>query len=183
MANLCFFTMKIVGKKESIEEFTRRMQRIGEFEKNGIGRVYDFDIEDPRELSDGNILVLGYGDCAWSLWCACMKKYRGEQPSLETESERLGLIIEAFSEETGCCFQEHYFINKGILEVNEFVEYHAYWKDGYSEEEWQEMLAENNWTEDDVNENGFIPVGGFEYYCDFIKIKEYLKNIAVEVLE
>ena len=83
MENLCFFAMKIVGKKESIEEFTRRMQRIGGFEKDGIDRVYDCDIEDPRELSDGNILVLGYGDCAWSLWCACVNNPSPKEVGLE----------------------------------------------------------------------------------------------------
>ena len=183
MANLCCFTMKIVGKKENVEEFTKMMKREGEFKENGLGRVYDFDITEPDQLSDGTLLVLGSGSCAWSVWCAMMQEYRSPRPSLESESKRLDLVMEVFSEEPGCAFQEHYFINKGVLETDETEEYHEFWKDGYDEEDWNDVLKENELTEDDMNEDGFIAVGGFENYCEFDAMDEYLKNMGVEIVE
>ena len=183
MANLCCFTMKIVGKKENVEEFTKMMKREGEFKENGLGRVYDFDITEPDQLSDGTLLVLGSGSCAWSVWCAMMQEYRSPRPSLESESKRLDLVMEVFSEEPGCAFQEHYFLNKGILETDETEEYHEFWKEGYDEEDWNDVLKENELTEEDLNEDGFIAVGGFENYCEFDAMDEYLKNIGVEIEE
>ena len=183
MANVCCFTTKIVGKKENVEEITRMLQWKDEFKKQGLGRVYDFCITESDQLSDGTIMVLGSGSCAWSVWCAMMQEYRHPRPSLEPESERLGLVLEIYSEEPGCAFQEHYFINKGQLEIDETEEYHEFWKEGYDEEDWLEVLEKYELTEYDLNDDGFIAVGGFEDYCDFNKIEEYLKNIGVEMLE
>ena len=63
------------------------------------------------------------------------------------------------------------------------AQYYEFWKDGYDEEEWKDVLKENELTEDDMNEDGVIAVGGFENYCEFDALDEYLKNMGVEIVE
>ena len=80
------------------------------------------------------------------------------------ESERLNLNIEVFSEECGCCFQEHYVIKQGILEIDECVDYYEFCKEDYkskaeAEKALKTEITDEEWNNDDT----YIIRGGFEW--------------------
>ena len=161
MANCCYFTMKIAGKPEQVNQFANQLN-------TGFGRVYSFETDlltiekDSCPRSD-LISVIGQGDCAWSISTA--------MPNLLEVSERLGLCIEVFSSEPGNGFQEHYIYDKGSLLVDECVDYCEYWVSGYGEEEIQELLEELEITREELfsklNEDEDYCIGGFEDFGDF----------------
>lgn len=87
------------------------------------------------------------------------------------ESERLNLIIEIYSEEGGCGFQEHYLINFGVEEEGECRD----WNDSYEDE-----LDEEDPNYDPENEeNNIVEVaasGGFPDWTFCIGIPDYYKR-------
>ena len=91
--------------------------------------------------------------------------------SLDTEAERLGLVIEAYSSEPGIGFQEHVVIDKGNFITNECVDYQEYWVDLNDEDYIQEIMEEQDISREELlnnlNDNGDYCVGGFENFGDF----------------
>jgi hypothetical protein len=169
--------MKITGQAKGVKEFIRMLQWKDEFEYNGLGRVFEFsfeteDIDKKRE--DEIVSVVGFGDCAWSVLCSMMAEYRGANPSLESESERLGLVVEVYSSEPGCQFQEHMLFNKGDVVINECVDYEEHWIWEFDTIEEYNDEYETNFTEDMVDDNGNICIGGFgDTYGDFEDHMQY----------
>lgn len=167
MANNCYFEMKIAGKEENVNELVEMLQWKGRFENDGLGRVYSFDVNDIESDIPGTQLVSvnGAGDCAWSVLTAMCAEYRKDAPSLESETKRLGLVVEVFSSEPGCCFQEHYLIDKGEPILEECVDYLEYWVEGMNEEEINELCEEKEISREklmsSLNDNGDYCIGGF----------------------
>lgn len=181
MANNCCFDMKIVGKEDSVREFIRSLKWEDEFEHNGLGRTFSFYEDestlahDPRPGSN-LISIMGFGDCAWSVLSA-MTKESGYDRTLESETERLGICVELYSSEPGCCFQEHYIINNGEFLKDESVDYNEYFIDEDDEELIQELLEELKISREElfenINDNGDYTTGGFSYYGEYEDLFSY----------
>ena len=159
MANNCLFDWKIVGEENNVNEIISMMKWEGKFEENGLGRIYEIECTDESDNADGTISAYGYGDCAWSVLTA-MRNYGGREPSLESETERLGLKIEIYSSEPGCAFQEHVIIDNGKVVEEECVDYEEHWVWEFDTIEEYNKEYGTNFTEDMVDE-GNIYIGGF----------------------
>lgn len=174
MANNCCFDMRITGGEEEIKELISMLQWKGKFENAGLGRVYSFDADEIEKTDiPGVFQVNGSGDCAWSVLTA-MQNYGGRHPSLESETGRLGLVVELYSSEPGIGFQEHVLIAKGSVIKSECVDYQEHWVDGVGGLEAYNKENETDFTEDMVNENGDVCIGGFgDAYDDFEDVSQY----------
>ena len=160
MANNCLFDWKIVGKEDNVEELISMMKWEDEFAVEGLGRIYEIACFDKEEIADGVIAAYGYGDCAWSVLTA-LRNYKGRHPSLESETERLGLKIEIYSSEPGFAFQEHVIIDNGIVVEEECVDYEEHWIAEYDTLEEYNREYETDFTEDMVDGDGYVKVGGY----------------------
>ena len=138
MANICEFQMKVIGKtKEDIEKFYKYLSQDGNiYMGRGAGAVID------EIKKDGNEFVaLISGDCKWSITASLILNAISmrEEPkiwsfgNIDSSSlrfvtlfeacEELGLDIEVYSSEPGCCFQEHIICKHGEVVVDDCVDY------------------------------------------------------------
>lgn len=170
MANNCDYSARITGRKQNVEELIRMMRFEGEFKYDGIGRIFSCEICDDYELEEAEandiVRVDVGGDCAWSVLSSMRRD--GRRPrSLESESERLNLVVEVYSSEPGCQFQEHVLIDRGIILEDKCVDYQEWWVQEFDTiEEFNEEYG-TDFTEDMVNDNGDVCIGGFENYGEF----------------
>ena len=161
MPNYCFYSMKIKGTKKSCEEWLYKMRYYNH--NNHFYRIFEADIIDEGGYENDYYMVIS-GNCAWSLESCCRGSGYAESDLFAINSKELRIIMEAYSEEPGCCFQEHYVYKKGECEVDECVEWkEIYWdEDEYSFEEWKEKFnIPDEVTEDYLYEN-YYTTGGFE---------------------
>ena len=183
MPNYCNYSMCVVGKKKSIEEFIEVMNadyNYGTMVFQGdrhMFRVFEAVNDEIVERHDGRLETIINGYCAWSVR-SCMfedgyyrdlkKNYPNEfrGTTLLLESERLGLDIEVYSEESGMCFQEHYVIIEGELVRDESVDWEEIWIDGYetkeaAEEDMEITITDEEWAEG--QSEGYFTRGGFAW--------------------
>ena len=181
MPNYCNYEMKVVGKKENIEEFIKIMNsnynyRTMEFdyERHMGGGVFEAEDDGIRKQGDLYETII-MGDCAWSVH-SCMfddvfsyyhhfKKDYGDEcrsTTIPIESQRLSLDIEIYSEEPGCCFQEHYLIMKGDVEIDDCVDYYEYCLEEYETKEEAEKDLEIEITDEEWENEEYISRGGYE---------------------
>lgn len=181
MANNCAFDMRIAGKEPAVMEFVQMLRWEGPFEESGLGRVYSFDLDESMteraNCDSSTICVFGFGDCAWSLQTAMLDW--PHRPMLP-ETQRLGLVVEAFSSEPGIGFQEHILINQGQMIVDECVDYEEHLIDDEVEEWYIEQVCEDHGLTreelmNSLNCNGEFIVGGLDNYCDFEDLFSYLE--------
>lgn len=180
MPNFCGFDMKIAGPEPAVMELVSLLQTKDPY--TGLGRVFSFDLDDSMTEKDPRggdlICVQGFGDCAWSL-DSSMRDGCGFPRTLEKECERLGLVVEAFSSEPGCCFQEHLLIAKDDIVIDETEKYEEHLIDGATEEYIQNLCDEKHLTREQLmsklNHNGEYTVGGVENYCEFGNLFRYLE--------
>lgn len=181
MANNCYFTMKLLGSKEALEELARRLDWQEPYRNDGIGRVFSFEAEAPQPSSAKNLYTMeGAGDCAWSIYSAMQAKGLSHRQTearddseplraLEGESARLHVAIEAYSSEPGVGFQEHVFIVDGEVLAEGCADYEEYYV-ADTDGDLESFNRENgtNFTEQDINHNGEITIGGYgEAFGDF----------------
>ena len=165
MANICSVRMRIAAKDaESIRKFIEDVRDHGEF------RVYDGIFTKEEDFDPG--LVLDIGDakaydvgfsCAWSFISSfeedgVNRMFGKDEPSFvkyfHEFCEDHGVVVEAYSEEPGVGFEEHYVIApSGEIVVSDCVDMH----EDYDE-------ANDEWSK----------VGGFGD-PDFIMPKEILE--------
>lgn len=161
MANFCDFNMKITGHEPDVKELISMFRREGPFIEDGLGRVYDLDVMEFEETKHQGIFeATCLGDCAWSIKSS-MREDGVRDPSLESECERLGLVVEAYSSEPGNGFQEHLLIVKGDVMIDECVDYEEHFVDGYVSIEAYNADHDTEFTNDMINEDGIICIGGF----------------------
>ena len=177
MANICSFSMLVKGRHDDIEKFYNAMSQDGPIYM-GRGAEAEIDYEDNYDC-EGNDRATIDGWCKWSVQSAMydnaismktkpeMWAFHDVNPS-ELEfltfveaSERWNLEVEVYSEESGCCFQEHYLVRNGVVEIDECVEWNEYWLDCYetkeeAEEELEMEITDAEWEE------GLVQRGGFE---------------------
>lgn len=144
MANICSFKLMVKGRKENVDTFTNILvtdnpdkteERFfcGIYEASvgirfieGIGYVNYEGYQDPDD--ENTYYRVLFGDCKWSIRTSMTKSgYFSESVKnavcLETITEELGLKVEAYSEECGFSFQEHYIFDKGACVLEEEEEY------------------------------------------------------------
>lgn len=170
MANDAYYEMNVMGKKSAVDEFIRAMEGKDEYTDNGVGRV-SCEVFRKHDNDDGTVTYSCAGDCAWSILCAM--RDNGRPNNIESLSERLGLEIEAYSEEYGIGFHEHVYINHGIVEVDECVDAYEFNVDDIDDDIIWDMpkvresgITKENYME--YAEDGYIRVGGLEWNFDYV---------------
>lgn len=166
MANECSFSALITGRTANVREFLKTMRR---------NWAYEVICEDEPELEDfapdGIISEYAEGFCKWSVLYAMRDKYRS--PSIESESRKLGLFVEIYSTEIGCAFQEHVFIKKGEIVVDDRVDYDEIYVGEYDSIEEYNAANGTDFTQDMV-EDDLVIIGGFgEKYGRFHTITDF----------
>ena len=175
MANICSFSMKVRGKKENIEQFYKALTQDG---RVYMGRGADANID----YEDGDNCAFIDGCCKWSIRSALIDNavsmrtepdiwYFGDGVSskdfefitLFEACKRWNIVMEVYSEESGCCFQEHFICDKGEVICNDCIEWNEYCIDDYDTKEEADkdfgiVISDNEWNSGDA----FISRGGFE---------------------
>lgn len=176
MANICSFVMKVRGNKGDIEQFYNALSQNGSIYM-GRGAEADLTFED-----DDYATIDGW--CKWSIISALVHNaismrtepdiwYWGDGTSSENlefvtlweACKRWNLVMEVYSEEGGCEFQEHYICDKGEILCDECVDWSSYDVYDYeTKEEAEEELGieftDEEWESQD--EDGRITNGGFD---------------------
>ena len=162
--------MKITGRKDDANELIQMIQWKGKYANSGLGRAYECWIDDTEEYNEDFVSVEVSGYCAWSV-LAAMRDWNGRHPSLESETERLGLLVEFYSSESGCGFQEHCIIDKGNVVISECIDYEEHWIEEFdSVKEYNEEYG-TDFTEDMV-QDGYVYIGGYgDEYGNFMKVE------------
>lgn len=191
MANNCYFTMKAIGSKESLEEFERMMLGQGEYGAGRLGRVSAFEpepvlVEDAR----GVYSLTADGCCANSVYSAMQKEgleelaqALGTSPllSIEDESERLHLAVEVYSTERDNGFEEHLVVADGKVILEDEIGINEYFVEDVIDrlDEFNEVFKAS-YEPADLRSKRLIVVGGFPNYGDFSKLEEIAKNWPLE---
>lgn len=144
-------------------------------DNHGMLRDVDVWINDQNKLcenvttSDNETLFVRIdGDCAWSLNTCCLGTGYADRDLFAQNTRELNLVMEAYSEEAGMCFQEHYVYDRGQCIESECVEFYSL---HYDEEDWESFekfkeeykdIIPTNATIDDLNDGGYYSAGGFE---------------------
>lgn len=144
MANVCSFSMKVVGEKTNVDQFVSALEQKGKF---CMGRGGLIDVKD--DFDGGSIL---YGDVKWSLLSSLIEdavSMREQKESgnglwmnngfidnhefitLPEASELFDVDVEAYSTEPGLEFAEHILVKKGVAVINDSVPYQEIWFNDY----------------------------------------------------
>lgn len=175
MANICGFSMRVRGQKNDIEKFYNAMQQKGNVYM-GRGADAEIEYEDEDEYSIGWI----QGWCKWSVVSALVDNaismrtepnrwYFGDDVdtskiefvTLIEACKKYNLDMEVFSEEPGCCFQEHIMIIDGDVIIDDCAEWIEYDLDEFDTKEEAEEALEIEITDEEWSDGGFISRGGF----------------------
>lgn len=185
MANSCYFLMRISGREEDVHTFIRMLQQKEPYLQNGFGHVRSFEMDedsaaysphDPQYYS-----VEGQGDCDHSLKVALQ-----DFPlrPLQKETERLGLVVEAYSSEPACEFQEHILLDRGTLLIEDCVHYEEYFVEDMDDAQLAQLSADKGLTREQllskVNHNGEYCEGGFETFGAFHDPFPYLSSTKMQ---
>lgn len=171
MANICSFNMCVVGDKKNIEDFYKAISQNGNL---WMGRGAEAEIE-----YDGDLAYID-GWCKWSIQSALIDNAismrtnpdrwhwgEGERERLEfitliEATEKWNLIVEIYSEESGCCFQEHFIFDNGEVVCDECIDWYEYCIDDFETKEEAEEELGIEITDDEWENECFISRGGFE---------------------
>lgn len=167
MANCCDFDIRISGEPAAVLEMASMLKVTDSFLnenalKRHFGGVYYCDFADDGivMVGDGLCYLTGGGSCAWSIQSSMREKMSGFS-TLESESKRLGVMIEAYSSEPGIGFQEHVLISKGKVIVDDCVDYEEHYVESAEKLEAYNKAKGTDFTEDMINDNGDVCIGGF----------------------
>jgi len=133
-------------------------------------RVFDcYADKDSYDDEDGSVVV--FGDCAWSV-SSCMldtqwpyyqdcktdefAELRNDHAvTIPMAARELGLKVEIFSSEPGCCFAEHYLVDEnGEAVIDECFDYQELYLGDYKTKEEAEKdlnikITNEEWTNED----------------------------------
>lgn len=180
MPNYCDYSMCVRGTKANVEEFIKVIQADYDYHTMEFShdrhmfRVFEAECNELEDCVDGTFRVEINGYCAWSVE-SCMledgyyRRMKDEYPdnfrgtTLLIESKKLNLDIEVYSEECGCCFQEHYVIKNGEMVCDECVDLEEYFVDEYENKKQAEEEIGVEFTDEEwENRDQGITRGGFE---------------------
>ena len=197
MANNCYYKMCVTGQSENVREFIKIMQADYSCKPEDpphMWRIFEAFETETEELGDSIIRTYIEGDCAWSVnscmfedGCSYQNQHKNDPnnkgTSVPAESKRLNLVIEIYSSEPGCAFQEHYLVAFGEILIDDCVDWDEYYVDDMTIEEFNEEYG-TNFTKDDINADGYITTGGFESW-DFenslFRFKDIIDAPAEEI--
>lgn len=166
MANLCDFSIKIRGTKASCEKWLALMES---YEKEQhFYRMEDVYVSEADGTEEEYFMVL-HGCCAWSLETCCRASGYSEGVDLfAVHTKELNLVMEAWGEETGMGFQEHYIYQNGICLTDECADYYEYFWDREAYPAYEDLKKDNP---DAPEESAFIEdvagVGGINGYGEW----------------
>lgn len=171
MPNYADYEVQIKGTKENVLKMRDIFKQENYEDGPHMYRIFDaFTSGDPVKVDDGEYVLNIGGYCAWSLH-VCMfpdSLYftKGTSPNavdILTLSKQHDVQVEMYSAESGQGFQEHYYINKGELVIDDIAEdYISLYTDDYeSVDEVFETFGVRISEEEFKNEE-FVDVGGFE---------------------
>ena len=159
MANCCLYTMKAVSKDENA---LKRLVKIMNYEdpEYYIYRCGSAYID--KTDKDGDFFVYKIsGDVAWSAdhWFGTYEHNDKDHTlengahyiSLDLLCERLGIAVEIYTEEPGCCFQEWIMCDHNGCVQSDTVEWMQQWQD-----------EDGNDLDEPVEQGGFG-----DDYCNF----------------
>ena len=177
MANMCYFEFVVVGdSKENIQAFLNAMQQEGTLY---MGRGAAIFSRNEIQEEDGKFRFESAGECKWSLEAALILNAENtrEEPehwffgdnidsstlefiTLPEASERFQVDVEMYSEELGCEFQEHKWLERGKYLVDDCVQYRECYLDEYdtkeeAEEDYGRTFSEEEWKEGQAYDGGF----------------------------
>jgi hypothetical protein len=169
--------MKVRGERDNIEKFYNAMMQQGNvYMGRGADASIDYDDE------DGTAQIEGW--CKWSVASAMVSNavsmrtepntwYWGDgvdSSSLEFVTlfeacKKWNIDMEVYSEEPGCCFQEHYLVIDGDIVCDDCTEWNEYCIEDFETKEEAESelgieITDEEWNSGDI----FISRGGFEYW-------------------
>lgn len=156
MANNCYYQMKVVADSKEILE---RLEKIMDYEdpQYYIRRVRCVDMQDV-DKEDGLWTATYSGDVAWAAhsWVDDVPSKEPDEDgrfytTLTALSKELGFSFEIFSEEAGCCFNEHFHVYRGEVLTNDCTDWFDCIID--TEEELEDTLKE-------MLEKGILPTKG-----------------------
>lgn len=173
MANICSFQMCVRGNHSNIEKFYDALSQKG---KIWMGRGAEAEL---KFESEDRAFIIGW--CKWSVQSALMD----DAISMRTEPEtwhhepgeeeheyitlyeackKWSLDMEVYSEEGGCCFQEHYVFVDGDLICEECEDWYEYYLGDYetkeeAEEELNIEITDKEWA---IFSSDYLGRGGFE---------------------
>lgn len=180
MANMCDFSMKLVGKNENIEKFYKVLTQDGDI---WMGRGGADTVIDKHE---GYAFIFGW--CKWSIqsamiddalsmqkqkesgignWYGIDKNDKHEYITLWEACRKFNLDMEAYSKESGCEFQEHYLFKDGNIQYEDCVKYYEYYIADYKNKKEAEKELGIQITNDEWENEEYICRGGFTDYEDF----------------
>ena len=173
MANICSFVMKVRGNKEDIEQFYKAVNQEG---KIWMGRGAETDLTFEE---DDEAFLSGW--CKWSVisalvdnavsmrtepekWYCGPEEEEHEYITLYEACKRWNIVMEVYSEECGCQFQEHFICDKGDVICEDCVHWEEYDIGDYeSKEEAEEDLDVEFTDEEWANHDDYrITRGGFK---------------------
>lgn len=140
MANVCSFSMKVVGEKTNVDQFVSALEQKGKFYMGRGGLITFKD-----DFDGGSILE---GEVKWSLASSLIEDAISMRNQKETgkgmwmndgfidnhefitlpeASELFGIDVEVYSTEPGLEFAEHILVKKGVTIIDDSVPYQEIW--------------------------------------------------------
>lgn len=148
MPNYCSFEMKVTGSEKNVKEFFETVSG-DSCNKPHFPRVFEAEICEKGHTDDGYMICI-WGYCAWSVY-SCMLDGDGtynnkanpeDKTTLQSESKRLNINVEVWSNESETYFIEHYLYKTGAEIINEEIDYTK------QVEEWSNETDENGQPEE-----------------------------------
>ena len=190
MANLCCYDLYATGTEENLEKFARMMEWKEKPAVDGSMYCADMYSEKPTDNGDGTFTQHFSSATRWSVQHGMIDRADDdERVSLPTAARMLGLEVEIWSDESGCCFAEHISIDADGSYTVDCEDYYEIYAVGLAE---QLGKDEESMTADDLRahlegfvdrealegldmdavlsrlkENGTVSIGGFEQNSDF----------------
>ena len=174
MAKICSFSMCVKGTHDDIEKFYNAMTQNGNiYMGRGVDAEIQYEDEECRAFIDGwykwsiqsslinNAISMRNEPDKW-YFGDNVDKSKLEFITLVEACEKWNITMEVYSEETGFCFQEHYIIINGDVELNDCVDYYEYYLGDFRTKEEAEKELEITITDDEWDNEEFILKGGFE---------------------
>lgn len=160
MANYCDFELRAVGNENDIMSFEKYMNRVMLKEISPFPRWVDIDVISHKHLLDNKMEVEIVGTCAWSVYTAMRDRDYVNEETLESLSELYNIEIEVYSEESGCQFQEHFYVDKGNIVIDDCEDWAIYYFEDQAELDDFNAAHQSNYS---LYED--IEVGGIENKC------------------
>lgn len=167
MANHCYYEMHICGRKDDCFKWLKLME-----DYNMCHHFYRiFSAEVFYEEGDDKEYTLQIsGDCAWSLESCCRASGYAGEDLFERHTANLHLKMEAYSEESGIGFMEHYYYDNGRCVEDECADFTEWLWDKQSYPTYKEFVESLDLDdpsvippEDEFDYDGVCRVGGFEW--------------------